>query len=76
MGPGPPPGQTVLLVAHGGVLHAIYRHVVGHSYNGAIANASLHRVRVQGRKWALVEWNAARAALAAAEGFGGGVAEG
>ncbi|GIM11234.1 hypothetical protein Vretimale_14747 [Volvox reticuliferus] len=75
------PGQTVLLVAHGGVLHAVYNHIVGHSYGGAIANASLHRVRVQGRVWAVVDWNVmpgakAAAAAAAGESFGGGVAEG
>ncbi|EFJ39591.1 phosphoglycerate mutase [Volvox carteri f. nagariensis] len=51
------PGRTVLVVAHGGVLHAVYRHAVGRVYGGAIANASLHRLRVQGGVWVLVEWN-------------------
>ncbi|GLC72511.1 hypothetical protein PLESTF_001258900 [Pleodorina starrii] len=69
------PGQTVLVVAHGGVLHAVYRQAVGHPYNGPIANASLHQVRLQGRVWAVVDWNVTRESPALGS-FGGGVAEG
>ncbi|GLC36423.1 hypothetical protein PLESTM_000444800 [Pleodorina starrii] len=69
------PGQTVLVVAHGGVLHAVYRQAVGHPYNGPIVNASLHRVRLQGRVWAVVDWNVTRESPALGS-FGGGAAEG
>ncbi|KXZ46932.1 hypothetical protein GPECTOR_39g426 [Gonium pectorale] len=70
------PGQTILVVAHGGVLHAVYRQCCGHAYDGGIANASLHRIRVQGRAWAMLEWNVTKTHAQPSSNFGGGASEG
>lgn len=50
-------GQRVLLVVHGGVLHALHHHLMGHAHHGPLANCSMHTVRVEGRKWAVLSWN-------------------
>ncbi|PNH07705.1 putative phosphatase PhoE [Tetrabaena socialis] len=74
------PGQSVLVVAHGGVLHAVHLHAVGRSCDGAVHNASVHRVRVQGARWAVVRWDEHGAAeegdQRAGAQFGGGAKEG
>ncbi|GFH28376.1 uncharacterized protein HaLaN_26854 [Haematococcus lacustris] len=69
------PGQTVLLVVHGGVIHALLDNAAGSTARKAVANGSIHTLKVQGRCWALVEeLNPCREG--GAGGFGGGVAEG
>ncbi|KAL6763539.1 phosphoglycerate mutase [Haematococcus lacustris] len=69
------PGQTVLLVVHGGVIHALLDNAAGSTARKAVVNGSIHTLKVQGRCWALVEGlNPCREG--GAGGFGGGVAEG
>ncbi|DBB14641.1 TPA: hypothetical protein ACH3X3_004275 [Trebouxia sp. C0006] len=51
------PGQTVLLILHGGVLHACYRHASGHMFHGRNVNCAINSVKVEGKKWSLVTWN-------------------
>ncbi|KAG2487807.1 hypothetical protein HYH03_013651 [Edaphochlamys debaryana] len=70
------PGETVLIVAHGGPLHSCYRHAVGHAYHGAVANASVHKLLVEGRVWAVLQWNAHAGKLVHGNAFGGGAHEG
>ena len=50
-------GQTILLVLHGGVLHACYRHAVGHEYHGRNLNCAINVLKVEGSKWAISDWN-------------------
>ncbi|KAG2449387.1 hypothetical protein HYH02_005537 [Chlamydomonas schloesseri] len=69
-------GQSVLIVAHGGVLHHVYAHVCGHAYGAPITNASVHHVRVQPPKWALVQWNMGADGAGPPTTFGGGANEG
>eukprot|EP00198_Chlamydomonas_reinhardtii_P009066 XP_001698403.1 phosphoglycerate mutase [Chlamydomonas reinhardtii] len=75
-------GQSILIVAHGGVLHHVYAHVCGHSYGGPITNASVHHIKVQPPKWALVQWNMGTDTASGDGGggphaaFGGGANEG
>ncbi|MEW5313606.1 MAG: hypothetical protein WDW38_005161 [Sanguina aurantia] len=51
------PGQRVLVVAHGGVLHAIYRHTMGRPFPGKVLNGSRHVLAIQGNKHVLRSWN-------------------
>ena len=50
-------GQTILLVLHGGVLHACYWHATGSRFHGRNVNCAINTVRVEGNKWGLVSWN-------------------
>lgn len=50
-------GQTILLILHGGVLHACYRHATGHIFHGRNVNCAINAVKVEGKKWSLVTWN-------------------
>ena len=54
------PGQTIVLVAHGGVLECAYRCALGLSLetprNFTIPNASINRFTVQGGKLTLISW--------------------
>jgi len=54
------PGQTIVLVAHGGVLECAYRCALGMSLetprNFAIPNASINRFTVQDGKLTLISW--------------------
>ena len=47
----------ILLVLHGGVLNACYRHAVGHTYAGRHVNAAINTVKISGRTWAVTDWN-------------------
>mmetsp|Transcript_591 Transcript_591/g.1344 ORF Transcript_591/g.1344 Transcript_591/m.1344 type:complete len:253 (-) Transcript_591:1023-1781(-) len=80
------PGERVLLVVHGGVMHAMYRHTTGRQYNGKVVNGAVGRFMVQGGTWVLQSWNEGAAGLhpeaagsaqaaAASGGFGGGANE-
>lgn len=51
------PGQTILLILHGGVLHACYRHATGHMFHGRNVNCAINAVKVEGKIWSLVAWN-------------------
>jgi probable phosphoglycerate mutase len=65
-------GRRVVVVAHGGVLAALYRIVhdipVAHAHRVAISNASYNAVAFDGAAWALEAWNDT-AHLPAGEGF-------
>lgn len=54
------PGETVVIVTHGGVLDMLYRTARSLGLDGPrqseIPNAGLNRVRVQGGKFEIVEW--------------------
>lgn len=57
------PGQRVLVVCHGGFLHAAYRRATGHTYNGKNINGALNFIKVepargpgQPASWAVVRW--------------------
>lgn len=69
-----PAGCCLLLVVHGGVLHALYKCIVGRPFGAAIANASTHVIRVDGPSMVVLQWNAC--SVSGARGFGGGAAEG
>lgn len=65
----------MLLVLHGGVLHACYWHAVGHAFIGRNVNCAINIIRVEGKKWGLVSWNDADHLLKTgymASAFGGG----
>lgn len=70
-----PAGETILMVLHGGVLHACHRHAVGHEYKGRNVNCAINVVKIEGQHWALVSWNDAehlRSTGFMASAFGGG----
>lgn len=50
-------GQTILLVLHGGVLHACHRHAVGHEFKGRNVNCAINVIKIAGETWAMVSWN-------------------
>ena len=50
-------GETILMVLHGGVLHACHRHAVGHEFKGRNVNCAINIVKIEGQDWALVSWN-------------------
>lgn len=50
-------GQTVLVVIHGGVLNACYRHAMGCSYPGKHVNAAINTIKIEEERWAVVSWN-------------------
>lgn len=50
-------GQTILLVLHGGVLNACYRHAMGRTYAGRHINAAISTVKIDGKSWAVIDWN-------------------
>lgn len=50
-------GETVVIVMHGGALHAVHRHVANYSYKAPFVNASLSRFKVEGKKWGIEAWN-------------------
>ncbi|BDA49893.1 probable phosphoglycerate mutase GpmB [Coccomyxa sp. Obi] len=50
------PGQKVAVFTHGGVLATCYKHAVGHDYPGKLVNCAINRVRVEGQKWAVLDW--------------------
>ena len=50
-------GQTILLILHGGVLHACYRHAMGHEYHGRNLNCAINILKVDDGKWAVLGWN-------------------
>ncbi|KAL3133635.1 hypothetical protein ABBQ32_008150 [Trebouxia sp. C0010 RCD-2024] len=54
------PGQTILLVLHGGVLHACHRHAVGHEFKGKSINCAINVVKIEDQKWAVISWNDAK----------------
>ena len=48
----------MLCVAHGAVIHQLYRQASGGShYTHPIRNGSVGHLRIQGSKWLLVDWN-------------------
>lgn len=55
------PGQTIAIVAHGGVLDCLYRAAVGVSLNAPrswqLGNASINRLLFNGEGLSLVGWN-------------------
>jgi 2,3-bisphosphoglycerate-dependent phosphoglycerate mutase len=54
-------GRNLIVVAHGGVLTSLYRHIHGIALETAhpipIANASYNRMRHDGRQWAIEVWS-------------------
>ena len=50
-------GQTVLVVIHGGVLSACYRHAMGCSFPGKHINAAINVVKIEDNRWAVLGWN-------------------
>lgn len=57
-------GETVVVVAHGGVLDQLYRHAVGLPISGprafTLRNASINCVEVDGDRWTLGDWGDVR----------------
>lgn len=58
------PGETVLVVAHGGVLDQLYRHARDLPISGpralTLRNTSVNRVEVEADRWSLGEWGDVR----------------
>jgi probable phosphoglycerate mutase len=58
------PGETVVVVAHGGVLDQLYRRAVGLPISGprafTLRNASVNRLEVEADRWSLGEWGDVR----------------
>jgi probable phosphoglycerate mutase len=58
------PGETVVVVAHGGVLDQLYRHALGLPISGprafTLRNASVNRLEIEGGRWSLREWGDVR----------------
>ena len=58
------PGETVVVVAHGGVLDQLYRHAVGLPISGprafTLRNTSVNRLEIEGGRWSLGEWGDVR----------------
>lgn len=58
------PGETVAVVAHGGVLDQLYRHAFGLPISGpralTLRNASINRIEVEGDRWVIGEWGDVR----------------
>lgn len=51
------PGQTIVLVVHGGFLHACYRQATGEDYPAPNVNCAMNTVRVDGTAgWGLLSW--------------------
>ena len=54
------PGQTILVIAHGGVLDTIYRVASGQSLQAQrmvlVPNASLNWITFDGNKWSIERW--------------------
>jgi probable phosphoglycerate mutase len=54
-------GRNLIVVAHGGVLSSLYRHIHGIGLESVhpipIANASYNRLRHDGRSWAIEAWS-------------------
>jgi probable phosphoglycerate mutase len=54
------PGQTVVIVAHGGVLDQVYRQARGLPMSGprpmTLLNTSVNRLEVETGRWSLGEW--------------------
>jgi len=57
-------GETVVVVAHGGVLDQVYRHVEGLPISGprafTLLNASLNRLCFEAGRWRMGEWGDVR----------------
>jgi 2,3-bisphosphoglycerate-dependent phosphoglycerate mutase len=55
------PGQTILVVAHGGVLDIAYRIATGKALSAtrdfALGNATLNWISWDGQHWALIAWD-------------------
>jgi probable phosphoglycerate mutase len=55
------PGKRVLVVAHGGILAVLYRHIheipIGKPHVVAISNASYNAVAFDGEAWAIEAWD-------------------
>lgn len=58
------PGETVVVVAHGGVLDQLYRHAVGLPISGprafTLLNTSVNHLHVDAGRWSLGEWGDVR----------------
>lgn len=58
------PGETVVVVAHGGVLDQLYRRAAGLPISGprafTLRNTSVNRLEVAGDRWSLGEWGDVR----------------
>ena len=53
-------GQTILLILHGGVLHACHRHAVGHEFQGRNVNCAINVIKIEVQRWAMIGWNDAK----------------
>jgi probable phosphoglycerate mutase len=57
-------GETIVLVTHGGVLSALYRHVhaipLEKAHGIAITNASFNALAFDGSRWSVDTWNCTR----------------
>jgi broad specificity phosphatase PhoE len=64
----------VLVVTHGGVLHAVHRHARGYHASDKMRNGALNLLHVEAGRWALEVWNDAShlGQLHGGDGFGGG----
>lgn len=68
----------MLVVTHGGVLHAVHHHVRGYGCKTKMVNCAINVVRVEADKWVILEWNNSKHlsdAGAVSAGFGGGTTE-
>lgn len=58
------PGERIILVTHGGVLHGFFRHAVGLGWSTprrfSVCNASINTFTVRGRRWRLETWGDVR----------------
>lgn len=69
------PGETLLVVTHGGALQCLFERAAGRRPpGGAMPNGALGRIHVEGTKWALLDWGRSVSANAQASGgtWGGG----
>ena len=70
----------MLVVAHGGVLNSLHKHVLGRSYSKPFLNAARGVVLVERKVWVMTCWNEVGHLDASgqpdAAGFGGGQRDG
>ncbi|CAL8465578.1 g5114 [Coccomyxa elongata] len=73
------PGQKVAVFTHGGVLATCYEHTVGHKYPRKLVNCAINRVRVEGQRWAVLDWGNVlhlQGTRTQSEAFGGSLTSG
>lgn len=69
-------GETVVVVSHGGAISCMHIHATGGQFCKAAKNGAVHVLAIQGKKWAVIDWEGWTVCNAALDGFGGGLDSG